>query len=456
MELKDLPKPISRKDIYKYAICNGLIDNLPKPLSRQDFYLMALINGDTEDLPKPISRLDIIMYNCIMGTMENLPKPISRADYYWTAICTGLKQNIPTPVSRSDYYDYYLALHSAFREYLEYKGETIQATCGREAYIRDLKLEGKTYKNLFNGSLAYGASSVLYDLEPNTDYTIKLTKVGDDGQINIGIYKTDGTSKHKSIVSKSSPAGEYCYLLNDSALKYITVYKVAGSGDATIGDVFIIEGDYTNTEVGYINNIESCGSKEGKINLSINSNIIEIPMELKGLPNGVKDTIEKINGIWSYVKKVDSIVLNSDNCNIANINTTYRTDINLINCYIENAINKDTIIDDYIIDKTEIVPIANRNINNVDKVCVILNRSTTSLGAIIQYLLPKDIDTVDKAKEYISAKNITVYYQLAEPVITPLSQELQDKLDSLQVAKGSNTITTNNNVKANIECNLPV
>ena len=352
MELKDLPKPISRKDIYKYAICNGLIDNLPKPLSRQDFYLMALINGDTEDLPKPISRLDIIMYNCIMGTMENLPKPISRADYYWTAICTGLKNNIPEPISRSDYYDYYLALYSAFREWLEYRGETIQAECSRQAYIKDLKLEGNTVKE------------------------------------------------------------------NE--------------------------------------NVESCGSKEGKINLSINSNIIEIPMELKGLPNGVKDTIEKINGIWSYVKKVDSIVLNSDNCNIANINTTYRTDINLINCYIENAINKDTIIDDYIIDKTEIVPIANRNINNVDKVCVILNRSTTSLGAIIQYLLPKDIDTVDKAKEYISAKNITVYYQLAEPVITPLSQELQDKLDSLQVAKGSNTITTNNNVKANIECNLPV
>ena len=344
MELKDLPKPISRKDIYKYAICNGLIDNLPKPLSRQDFYLMALINGDTEDLSKPISRLDIIMYNCIMGTMENLPKPISRADYYWTAICTGLKNNIPEPISRSDYYDYYLALYSAFREWLEYRGETIQAECSRQAYIKDLKLEGNTVKE------------------------------------------------------------------NE--------------------------------------NVESCGSKEGKINLSVNSNIVEIPMELKGLPNGIKDTIEKINNVWSYVKRVDKIVLDGSEDWVRDQNkngyTRFSIAFTLATCSTDENY---AICDKYNLrHKTDLTYNDTENLLIRDDMSKLYLKVVDSTDSI----------TVTKFKESLSNNPVTVYYQLAEPVITPLSQELQDKLDSLQVAKGSNTITTNNNVKANIECNLPV
>lgn len=102
-----------------------------------------------------------------------------------------------------------------------------------------------------------------------------------------------------------------------------------------IGDIVLLEGDYVNRPIlQYFKGLKSVGEKDdGNHKISISSMDIDLQAiegstvdstdsykedkkeillnePLRGLSNGVKDTIEKINGEWKIVRRCEEIVLN--------------------------------------------------------------------------------------------------------------------------------------------------
>lgn len=273
MNISDLPVPISRSDIYKYAIITEQINNLPAPVSREDYYLKALIDGSIEDISYPVSRGDKYKYNTIMGSMDSLEEPISRSDFYWYAICSGYINNLPQPVSRGDFFDYYLATHSAFREWLEVSGFDIFVGNSRAGMCKDVRIKGRTFQNLFTplgrimnaNTYAYQQITNLEMYKINSTYTLIALNYGNAVTISLGTSGANNPYFNKVDISKPV---KFIYDKINNPM-YVFLYPNTNGQLIDIDNArfMILEGDYTNNPnlPDYINGIESVGEKEGTV-----------------------------------------------------------------------------------------------------------------------------------------------------------------------------------------------
>lgn len=175
--------------------------------------------------------------------------------------------------------------------------------------------------------------------------------------------------------------------------------------------------------------------KEDKKQISINE-------PLHQLPNGVKDTIELINGKYCVRRRVKKIIFNgSEDWNLANQYTThtrfvtpqltnpigYSGDVNIL-CDKISGRNKEYVPS---FDSIRYI------LGSVDDNKIYININISSLSS----------NSVSGFKEWLSNNPITVLYELAEEVIEPLSNEDDLKLKTLRTYDGSTHINFNTTVK---------
>ena len=201
--------------------------------------------------------------------------------------------------------------------------------------------------------------------------------------------------------------------------------------------LMFLEGDHTNTpieELPYIEGIQSVGDLvEDESNVNFGKYKVEVKSEsyepyhediktyylnepLRGLPNGVCDTIEKDK----VVRRVGKIVLNSANYNDWkksdwNMNDIVRFDYTKSTTFAKGYSNIINLICDkfYAVDRDYLNLEENRN-----QECISIN--TTGQISINISKLKLSKEDVDGLSAWLQANPTTVYYELA----TPIEQQL--------------------------------
>jgi len=328
-------------------------------------------------------------------------------------------------------------------KYKTFEGTEISIENCLKAKVKDLVVEGKTYQNLFKAELSQGHvgnSSTAYNFRVNSE-GISLEEKTYTLYINTNYqlllyydYVNTGSSyvswTDKIVWTNSTKTNNIRIMVKKTNNSEITV-------DEVIGKIVLLEGDYTNIDIpNSINGIESVSERENNVlSVKINDNTttLNLPIPLRSLPNGICDTIEGNK----LVQRVEKVTFDgTEEINLYNASTYARFSINMpINA---KAYSKRTAVyaEGYYFDA----------IMNEDRVIF----SSAVEGANRLYIYNYDYKTVNDFKAYLTENPLEVYYELSEPIIHDL------EVPSISTTKGTNIITTTNNIKPKLSMKVKV
>ena len=331
-------------------------------------------------------------------------------------------------------------------KYKTFEGTEIVAENCVKAKVKDLRVEGKTYQNLFKAELSQGHvgnSSTTYDLRVNSEgfsleektYTLYINT---NYQLLLYYdYVNTGSSyvswTDKIVWTNSTKTNNIRIMVKKTDNSEITV-------DEVIGKIVLLEGDYTNIDLpNSINGIESATEKEGNVlSVKINDNTttLNLPIPLRSLPNGTCNTIEGNK----LAQRVGAVLLNgTQDMTLANVNQTLTTRVRI---RMDNAkVSKNNLICNWFI----------RTGAHGDYEYIIIQDSSAGICLFISVLNTK-LDTVDLngIEKYFKENPLIVYYELATPIIHDL------EIPQLNTTKGTNIITTSNNIKPKLKLKVKV
>ncbi len=335
-------------------------------------------------------------------------------------------------------------------KYKTFEGTEISIENCVKDRIKDLRVEGKTYQNLFKAELNQGhADSALISKKtlrvnsegfnlPVKNFTISVPK-----EFEVLIYpnyvnNASGFSpwKNKIVWSNSSETNNIRIMIRKPDESNITV-------DEVIGKIILLEGDYTDTDLPTsIDGIESVAERENNIlSVEVNEDIttLNLPIPLRSLPNGVADTIEGDK----LVQRVGKVVLDGsldEEWGTSSVipqeetmifqSTLIKETVKPNSCLLSNKFNQ---ISDW--NDTETIKMSGTN--NV-RLYIGINRNKL------------DTEDLKGFEKWLSENPVTVYYELATPIIHDL------EIPSISTTKGTNVITTTNNIKPNLKIKVKV
>lgn len=169
--------------------------------------------------------------------------------------------------------------------------------------------------------------------------------------------------------------------------------------------------------------------------------IADIPASVRALPGygwsagSVANAIERTESGWKYVQKVGSVDLGSLNWTRDDRNQNVRT-INKsdVKNPSDNAIKIDAICVDY-----EITSWSNLSITEAN--CIACS-SKSFIGVVDDFI--RNSSDMKEIKEHLSG--VILYYELAEPIITDITEAMASALDAITVEAGG-TLTFENTAK---------
>ena len=331
-------------------------------------------------------------------------------------------------------------------KYKTFEGTEISIENCLKAKVKDLRVEGKTYQNLFKAELSQGHvgnSSTTYDFRVNSE-GISLEEKTYTLYINTNYqlllyydYVNTGSSyvswTDKIVWTNSTKTNNIRIMVKKTDNSEITV-------DEVIGKIVLLEGDYTNINLpNNINGIESVSERENNVlSVKINDNTttLNLPIPLRSLPNGTCDTIEGNK----LAQRVGAVLLNgTQDMTLANVNQTLTTRVRI---RMDNAkVSKNNLICKWFI----------RTGAHGDYEYIIIQDSSAGICLFISVLNTK-LDTVDLngIEKYFKENPLIVYYELATPIIHDL------EIPSISTTKGTNVITTENNIKPKLKLKVKV
>ena len=385
-------------------------------------------------------------------------------------------------------------------KYKTFEGTEIVVENCVKAKVKDLVVEGKTYQNLltnkinytFSGSTFYYNKTTLNNgaiytrnnkeitsgtsgtyitfkchtvasmLKSNTTYTLAFnieSTFSDYKGITVSgendCYFKSSTSEsnktryfHDESFDLSTGYKKIMFKTNPNITKYFgfgfpPMQSQSEGNYLKITNIILLEGDYTNIDLpNSINGIESVTEKEGNVlSVKINDNTttLNLPIPLRSLQNNVCDTIEGNK----LVQRVGKVVLDgSEDWKLQSCNVKGNGILNIffiIQDLIIKLKEKQFIMcDKYIQQKTPIADTTNEG--------VLVNEEKR----LYLRLFTSKATTVEEAKEYIKDNPFVVYYELATPVIHELT------IPSISTTKGTNVITTTNNIKPKLKLKVKV
>ena len=368
-------------------------------------------------------------------------------------------------------------------KYKTFEGTEISIENCVKAKVKDLRVEGKTYQNLAdNKDFTLDNSKITTSsdrqklvvnsyniLKPNTKYTIIFTVVA----INLGTLEkieiqadayAFNNSSNKTL-TKLATTGTYksIFQTGDSISgvtngKGLVIKGIAPEWESntnknnsiSIANIIILEGDYTNTDFpNNIDGIESVAERENNIlSVKINDNTtpLNLPIPLRSLPNNVCDTIEGNK----LVQRVGKVVLDgTENWSLRVSND----DFTVFNC---DSLTIPKTSTDYFHSSSRMIcgqfapsKISSMDSTAITKEGICLRASGT--GFILSISKNK-LDTQNSAgfKSYLKSNPVTVTYELDSQIIHSL------EIPSISTTKGTNIITTTNNIKPKLSMKVKV
>ena len=229
-------------------------------------------------------------------------------------------------------------------KYTQFEGTEIVAENCVKAKVKDLVVEGKTYQNLAilkedirqygsngiskeifletnsinittttinNGTSGFVFNAELYLFKPSTQYTLECYIDFTTTNITVANLK-EIPNKSASITLGALKSGNNKITFRTSAdLNYLAIGYTSTTLDdvVKINNIKILEGDYTNIDLpNSINGIESVGEREGNL-VTIRNYNYKCETDNVVLPNGIKNSIETIDGKKVHIQRVLKIVL---------------------------------------------------------------------------------------------------------------------------------------------------
>ena len=201
----------------------------------------------------------------------------------------------------------------------------------------------------------------------------------------------------------------------------------------------VVSGDTVDSEVTV--QIEKSPVATSYEPYSIYNYKFDIKEPLRGLPNGIGDEIRNNNGQWELVRKVGQKTLNgTENWQIAvkeeDYNTMYLnvSDIGNAKIYVDPSTIPNIMCN--------ILPVTSYNtayyMSSDSSLMCITNRNNKASQSIAIRML-NNTNTVEVLTNWLSKNPITVYYELAEPIITPI-----DPIE-FDISQGT-TVNINSNI----------
>lgn len=348
-------------------------------------------------------------------------------------------------------------------KYKTFEGTEINIECVK-AKVKDLVVEGKTYQNLVDINSYQNVTGInLVDnkveyqttetqsvgvinpisIKSNTKYTL-ITDILDinDYEKPYIIRVTDENNKwslNLGSINANTIGKKFLVFTTPSDLTYFKILLYNSSFYAGIKFTFpiLLEGEYSNTDIpDSINGIESVTERENNVlSVKINDNTttLNLPIPLRSLPNGVADTIEGNK----LIQRIGKVTLDgTEEIGFYNASTYTRFTIKMPTD--AKAYNKRTAVyaKGYHFE----------DVKNEDKVIF----SSAVEGANRLYIYNYDYKTVNDFKAHLTENPLEVYYELAEPVIHSL------EVPSISTSKGTNIITTENNIKPKLSMKVKV
>lgn len=391
-------------------------------------------------------------------------------------------------------------------KYKTFEGTEISIKNCLKAKVKDLRVEGKTYQNLltnkidytFSGSAFYYNKTTLNNgaiytrnnkeitsgtngtyitfkchtvasmLKSNTTYTLAFnieSTFSDYKGITVSgendCYFKSSTSVsnktryfHDESFDLSTGYKKIMFKTNPNITKYFgfgfpPMQSQSEGNYLKITNIILLEGDYTNIDLpNSIDGIESVAEKEENVfSIKVNeeNNYINLPIPLRSLPNGVADTIEGNK----LVQRVGKVVLDGSNDEKWIYHTSFSNDVVSLFYLGFHSVSSERLLG--ISDRLPCYTIADR-VSNISKgiECFYLGDGTSSLVQL--QILNSKLSSLDKngVLAYLQANHITIYYPLATPIIHDL------EIPSISTTKGTNIITTENNIKPNLKMKVKV
>lgn len=319
-------------------------------------------------------------------------------------------------------------------KYKTFEGTEISIENCLKAKVKDLRVEGKTYQNLFKAELSQGHvgnSSTTYDFRVNSE-GISLEEKTYTLYINTNYqlllyydYVNTGSSyvswTDKIVWTNSTKTNNIRIMVKKTDNSEITV-------DEVIGKIVLLEGDYTNIDIpNSINGIESVSERENNVlSVKINDNTttLNLPIPLRSLQNNVCDTIEGNK----LVQRVG----------VRTLDGTEGWTVDITKSFIFTSLKKEVPNSDIICDNLICGKFDTGN-------CIWVGDKG------IGFWLDSGTGNVDKDKsiKWLQENPVTVFYELATPIIHDL------EVPSIST-KGTNTITTTNNIKPKLSMKVKV
>lgn len=255
-----------------------------------------------------------------------------------------------------------------------------------------------------NSSYPNARYSDLINVDPNVLYVANLPQSANSSRLRT--YKENGIS-----------------YMNSNINTFKELYNASDSQKKLISKVRILILDVTKTPLPDIPFLVEEGEDPDKTNF-INIRTYNYNCESDGivLPNGVKNTIEEVNGVMNYVQRVGKIIIDgTQKMTLSNVNQTQTSRIffTIDNAKYSNG-NNNLLCNWYI-----------RNGVHGDFEYIIIQYSEEKKStALVISVLNNKLETSDLngIKKYFKENPLTVYYQLKSPIFSPLydSKEMKD------------------------------
>lgn len=311
-----------------------------------------------------------------------------------------------------------------------------------------------------------------YDLnkeaELNKEYTmyINITKntLKNDDSLSGAVAKVaflqDSGTKYISVINKNQ-VGAIKYVFNPSENSrdkaYVSVFIGSYGGELEYKDFMIIEGNHLDKDISFFEGMKSVGQNDidgHKIKILSNNSDktqidkTEIPLKepLRGLPNGVKDRIVKINGRWVIERNCGEIIFDGSELWAPQLNQPDGKTMVFIADLGEELSNRKTGSINFIFNK--FINYTNYELQTqVDFECASLNANKIYKTYAYIRINKSKLNTADEngIKEWIKKNPVSVVYELEKPVYEPI------EFDSLKLYLNTTHIKVNSIIPANLK-----
>ena len=342
-------------------------------------------------------------------------KPFSKDGKFieYKSIGKNILKGLNTPLTDSSYwYDvnkyYFIPLEDGWGRF-SYDNTNGSSTVfiNAKVHLNAVELKPNTTYTFItefrNSSISENANSFFQLATNNANIAFETSKSIGYSAINAGgIYKS---------VSKTKENLDNLLVSVDSYLRL-----AAGTKGTVEARISLVEGDYTNKEYTYEPYKES---------------ITTIPLlyPMRSLPNGVADTIYYSDGKFYHEQRVGQVILNGSETFWRLTANTNHNSFWFSNSSISNYLTKPH------------AKMCNRfeytNKNFLNAPVPSLSENSSELTILTIFNVSSDIaNTIDEWKTWLSAHNTELLYQLAEPIVTEISDEI-----ALELLVGYNDLT---------------